>query len=177
MANSTESRVAVAIGANKGKPLDNMRRGILLLQQGGLTVAGVSSVYETDPVDCEPGTPPFLNAAITGAWPGTPLRLLNLCKQIEQRLGRPARHSRRAARAIDLDLALFDDLILREDRLTVPHPLLCARLFVLVPLAEICADWNIPGAGCTVGEACRRLVECTDRPHERVRRLASKRLA
>jgi 2-amino-4-hydroxy-6-hydroxymethyldihydropteridine diphosphokinase len=85
------------------------------------------------------GSPPFLNGAAALATSLQPRELLACLLEIERRLGRE-RHRKWAPRTIDLDLLLYDDVVLRSDELTIPHPLMHERDFVLLPLAEIAAD-------------------------------------
>lgn len=156
---STTDRVPVAIGigANLGDPRATIERALGLLAAGRLEDIRLSPLFETEPVDCDPGTPPFVNAALTAFWAAAPAALLRLTKDVEARLGRPPVHSQRQARSLDLDLVLFGDEALHTTELTVPHPRLCERRFVLAPLAEIAPDWIIPGTSWTVREALAHL--------------------
>ncbi|MFA4945187.1 MAG: 2-amino-4-hydroxy-6-hydroxymethyldihydropteridine diphosphokinase [Lentisphaeria bacterium] len=149
--------VALGLGANLGDPAAALAAALAALRRGGVRKLRLSAVRVTVPVDCVPGTPPFHNAAATGEWGGTAVELLALCHRIERELGRPARHSPREARVIDLDILLFGGAVLRLPGLEVPHPRLLGRRFALEPLAELAADWPIPGTGLTVGEALARL--------------------
>ena len=152
-------RVALALGGNIGDPKTSFQQAIELLQGGGLRDISQASLLETIAVDCEPGTPNFLNSALIGLWPGTPLELLRLCQQIERQLGRPAQHSSRASRTLDLDLLLFDDQQVRLQELIIPHPRLRQRQFVLEPLQQIAPDWPVPPDGKTVRQLWRELQE------------------
>jgi 2-amino-4-hydroxy-6-hydroxymethyldihydropteridine diphosphokinase len=155
--------VALGLGSNKGNPVENIRTAVRFLTAGGLHNACRSSLYETEPVGCEPGAPRFINAALTGDWHGTLTELLQLCKTIEQRLGRPAQHSSSEARTIDVDILLADDRQLAVAGLIIPHPRLRSRLFVLLPLSELVPDWIIPGITESVAEATAKLLrETTD---------------
>lgn len=91
-----------------------------------------------------PGTPPFLNGAVSGLWDGTPGELLRLCQKIEAENGRPADHAHYVSRTLDLDIVLFGRQSIREPALTIPHPLAVRRAFVMTPLREIepeMAEW------------------------------------
>lgn len=147
-------RVGVALGSNLGDRLFHMRearKAIVKLE--GVTPPVLSSgVYETDPVDCEPGAPKFLNAVIEFSYDGRPSQLLGQLKQLEVALGRPAGHGRNVSRPIDIDLLYFGDAILKNDQLTLPHPRIDGRRFVLAPLADIQPDLVLPGRTKTVRE-------------------------
>lgn len=129
-------RIAIALGGNIGDVPAAFRQAVCLLEDGGVTgiVCGLTLVSK--PVDCVPGTPDFHNSALVGYWEGTPEELLDLTQSIETRLGRPAVHSSRESRSIDLDILLYDDISLNSPRLTIPHPRMMERSFVIVPLED-----------------------------------------
>lgn len=116
----------------------------------------VSSLYETQPVDCTIGGP-FLNAVVRFQTPLSPRDLLRSLQSIERRLGR-TRPFRNAPRTIDLDILLFADRVIREDGLEIPHPRLHHRLFALVPLAEVGFPHHHARLHRTVDELRRRAV-------------------
>ena len=116
-----------------------------------------SSIYETQPIDCEPGAAMFLNAVIEIGYTGTAELLLGELRQIENALGRPAAHARNASRTLDLDLLYFGDLIVERSDLQLPHPRLHARRFVLEPLAEIRPELILPGQIEEVAKILRSL--------------------
>ncbi len=146
--------VAIGLGSNLGDPVGCIYRAVRRLMRSGLQDIALSSLYETAPVDCVPGTPNFVNAALTGKWSGEASALLSDCHSIERALGRPRAHSSSEARTIDIDLLLVDDYVAHDEDLKVPHPLLTKRLFVLVPLCEIAPLWEVPGVNRTVGDLC-----------------------
>ena len=111
-----------------------------------------SLIYETEPVGCEPGAASFLNAVIEFSYEGTPLQLFDQLRQIEVALGRPAEHMRNVSRPIDIDLLYFGDSTATDERLTLPHPRLSGRRFVLQPLADIQPDRMLPGQTKTIRE-------------------------
>jgi 2-amino-4-hydroxy-6-hydroxymethyldihydropteridine diphosphokinase len=127
----------IALGANLGDRLTTLRSAIADLRRLG-TVLATSPVYETDPVGYA-DQPPFFNAVAKLQTDLSPRSLLAALLQIESSLGR-TRSFRNAPRTLDLDLLLYDDLILETAEITVPHPRLHERAFVLVPLAEIAGD-------------------------------------
>ncbi|HQC51811.1 MAG TPA: 2-amino-4-hydroxy-6-hydroxymethyldihydropteridine diphosphokinase [Lentisphaeria bacterium] len=154
---SSSHRVAIALGGNLGDTVACFERAMVLLAAGGVRNIRQAPLFITTPVDCEPGTPDFVNSALTASWGSSPEELLRLCQTIEQRLGRPAKHSSRESRIIDLDLLLFDTLSLVSPNLTIPHPRLRSRRFVLEPLAQIAPDWPVPPDGQTVQQLLLQL--------------------
>jgi 2-amino-4-hydroxy-6-hydroxymethyldihydropteridine diphosphokinase len=134
-------RVDLALGSNIGDRLACLRAAVEQLQaiRSGEHWLG-SYVYETSPVDCPPGTEPFLNAVVEF---DTELDLLTFHEAtlaIEAALGRPHRRPHHAPRPIDLDILFFGSLTMASDRLTLPHPRIYEREFVLRPLADIRPD-------------------------------------
>lgn len=132
---------AIALGANIGDRLANLRSAVAALADHGVTVLRTSDVWETPPVPAD--QPPFLNAALVAETDLAPAELLAALKQIEHDLGRrPGR--RWGPRPIDLDILLYGDLRLATPDLTIPHPRIAERAFVLAPLAEV---WSAPIPG------------------------------
>lgn len=129
--------VFIGLGSNLGDRAENLR--LALDKIGKLPKTRViksSTFHETDPV----GGPPqgkFLNAAAELETELEPLNLLRRLRKIEQVMGRPADHERWGSRVIDLDLLTYDDLTLQTPELTLPHPRMRERDFVMVPLHEI----------------------------------------
>lgn len=116
-----------------------------------------SAIYETEPVDCEPGATKFFNAVVEFGYSGSPLELRRALAAIERALGRPAAHERNVSRPIDLDLLYFGDLVMETSELRLPHPRIVGREFVLRPLADIRPDLVLPGQAGTVGELLAQL--------------------
>lgn len=140
-------RVGIALGSNLHERLHLLQTArthlYALHEDRGPFVC--SRIYETEPVDCPPGSPCFLNAAIEIACTLPPLDLLASLQRIEQALGRPREHAFHAPRTIDLDILYYDNLHFILPELTLPHPRISERAFVLCPLADICPDRILPG--------------------------------
>ena len=151
------TEVFLAFGASKGDREAFCRFALDELKKGNFTIHRVSPLYETDPVDCEAGVPPFLNGVLHGFWNGPAEDLLNLCQSIERRAGRPEKHSSRQSRELDLDIILFGQEIIRTERLTVPHPRAFQRAFVLVPMNDIAPETVFPDQRKTVSQLLRDL--------------------
>ena len=150
-------RTAVALGSNLGNRLGNLlaaRSAILDLSNVKLPVLS-SAIYETEPVDCEPGANKFLNAVAEFDYEGNPVSLLEQLIRIEEALGRARDHVKNVSRAIDIDLLYCGDRNIEDQRLRLPHPRLHLRKFVLQPLADIRPGLILPGQAKTV----RRLLE------------------
>ena len=152
-------KTAIILGGNIGDTASFFDFAEQGFRQGGMTKIRRGRLFRTAPVGCVPGTPDFLNQALTGCWSGTPDELLKLCKALETAAGRPEKHSSAEARVLDCDIILLGDLVLDTPELTIPHPRALARRFVLEPLAELIPDAVIPGAGLTVAEALARLAD------------------
>ncbi|HEY4284458.1 MAG TPA: 2-amino-4-hydroxy-6-hydroxymethyldihydropteridine diphosphokinase [Chthoniobacterales bacterium] len=147
-------RAGVAFGSNIGDRLANLIAARKKISEiPGVNPPVISSpVYETDPVGCEPGAAGFLNAVIEFPYAGEPLELFGQLKQIEIELGRPAEHARNVSRSIDIDLLYFGDTVLNTEHLSLPHPRMVDRVFVLQPLADIQPERVLPSQTKTVRE-------------------------
>ena len=132
----------LSLGSNEGDRLDNLRRACAALEVRGIRLRRASSVYETEPVDMREQTW-FLNCVLEVETSLPPLRLLYEVEQIEEELGRK-RLQPKGPRTIDLDILLYGNSVIREENLTVPHPSLHKRRFVLVPLREIAPSLKLP---------------------------------
>lgn len=134
-------RAFVGLGSNLGDRFSHMKSAVAMMKSRELEVISVSSVYETDPVG--PPQPDFLNAACEIETGLSARDLLSCLKEIEQSLGR-TKGDRWGPREIDLDLLLYGDQTIAEDDLTVPHPELTHRAFMMVPLLELDPDLELP---------------------------------
>lgn len=137
----------VALGSNLGDRLRRLREAVARLHVLG-TIEAVSAVYETDPVGVT-DQPAFLNAALRLRTDLRPEALLATLLGIESDLRR-VRTVVNGPRTLDLDLLLYGDLVLDTADLTLPHPRLHERAFVLVPLADIAPDLQHPQTGLRV---------------------------
>ena len=131
------TRVYLSLGSNVGNRAQNLKRALTRLEDIGRIVQ-VSHFYETEPVDFT-AQPWFLNAVVALDTTQLPRELLNALLALEQSMGRK-RDLPKGPRTIDLDILLYGDQTIHEDGLTIPHPALPARRFVLEPLAEIAPD-------------------------------------
>ncbi|UCE78646.1 MAG: 2-amino-4-hydroxy-6-hydroxymethyldihydropteridine diphosphokinase [Nitrospiraceae bacterium] len=134
--------VFLGIGSNIGDRQKQCEKALELLQEYGLRIAARSSLYRTEPWG-KKEQPWFFNMAIEGTTDYSPHALLDLIKKIEDELGRQE-SVRWGPRSIDIDILLYDDIILNGHELVIPHPLMHEREFVLRPLSEIAPDKTHP---------------------------------
>ncbi len=159
----------VALGANLPSPAgtpDATFAAVLPLLAANGQIAARSSLYSTAPVGAPPGfidQPRFLNAVIALSTDLPPRILLDALLSIERFFGRDRAASvPNGPRTLDLDLLLYDDLVLSEYDLEIPHPLLAQRAFVLVPLAEIAPSLRDPRSGLTAAQLLADLSPTSD---------------
>ncbi|HHW76370.1 MAG TPA: 2-amino-4-hydroxy-6-hydroxymethyldihydropteridine diphosphokinase [Xanthomonadaceae bacterium] len=141
------ARVYIGIGSNLDDPTHQVRRAFEALT--GILASGCvarSPLYRTAPVGAPPGQPDYINAVAALDTGLTPAQLLMVLQALELAQGR-TRTARWGARTLDLDLLLYDQLTSDDPWLTLPHPRLHQRAFVLYPLYDIAPDLNIPGRG------------------------------
>jgi 2-amino-4-hydroxy-6-hydroxymethyldihydropteridine diphosphokinase len=144
------ARAFIGLGSNLGEREATIRGAVGELASLGDVVA-VSPIYETEPVGFR-DQPDFLNAAVELETDLEPVDLLEGLLSIERALGRK-RTFPNAPRTIDLDLLLYGDQVISTPELTLPHPRLHERAFVLVPLAKLVPDLILPVLGKTVSDA------------------------
>ena len=153
-------KVGLSLGSNLGDRLAQLqyaKRYLLSLapDQG----SRASAIYETAPIDCPPGSAAFLNAVVEIEFSGSPHILLQQVLAYEVAQGRDRSAGPNAPRTIDIDILYFGDTIVADPDLTIPHPRLAVRRFVLVPLLTICPDRIVAGIGRTVRSLGQELPE------------------
>ena len=148
-------RVYLSFGSNLGDGAARLRQALAMLPGAGVKVARVSSFYKTQPVDFNP-QPWFANCVAEAQTDLLPLGLLRRLKGIERALGRRPGGVAKGPRAIDIDILLYGDAVVQSAELTVPHPRLEQRRFVLVPLSEIAPEVRHPVTELTVREMLAR---------------------
>ncbi|HEX6585583.1 MAG TPA: 2-amino-4-hydroxy-6-hydroxymethyldihydropteridine diphosphokinase [Solirubrobacterales bacterium] len=146
----------MGLGSNLGDRTSQIARAIEDLRDHGVTVEAASSLYETEPVGEILDQPDFLNAVVRIRTSLEPERLLDLCKAIEAEHGRVFGGPRHGPRPIDIDLLLLGEVELSTERLTLPHPEITSRRFVLVPLLELDPGLRLPD-GTELGSALETL--------------------
>jgi 2-amino-4-hydroxy-6-hydroxymethyldihydropteridine diphosphokinase len=135
--------VFIGFGSNQGDSVDICNGAIAMLRENSqIEIEEVSSFYRTKPEGLE-NQPWFVNGVIKCATELEPEELLRFLREVENHFGR-VRRERWGPRTLDLDILTYGDRILNHDDLTIPHPRLHERRFVLVPLQEIAPDWRHP---------------------------------
>ncbi len=145
----------IGMGGNLGDPRVNLKEA--LAQLGDLfRIERKSSLYRTAALGGPTGQPDCYNAVVEVETQSTPRETLKLLHEIERRMGRE-KTEKWGPRTIDLDLLDQGGLVITEDDLIIPHPMLHLRAFVLVPLGEIAPEWKHPAFGFTPGEMIEKL--------------------
>jgi 2-amino-4-hydroxy-6-hydroxymethyldihydropteridine diphosphokinase len=157
----------LGLGSNVGDRESHLRAALTGLRAHAVIVDAVSSLYETEPVGEVLEQPDFLNAAARIRTELEPEELLDLCKAIEVEQGRMIGGQRHGPRPLDIDLLLLADVALSTERLTLPHPEVTTRRFVLAPLLELDSDLSLPD-GTRLADALESLG-----PGQRVSRVGS----
>lgn len=137
-------RAYLGLGSNEGDRLEALRRARDALGRLGVRMTASSSAYETAPQGEVLDQPDFLNACVAVDWEGTPEELLDACKAVERELGREVGGVRHGPRPIDVDVLLVEGVELAAPRLTLPHPGVATRRFVIEPLLELDPALTLP---------------------------------
>lgn len=152
---SIEHRAAIGLGSNLGDSETTLNDALSKLDFiSGIRVEARSHLYQTAPIG--PPQPDYLNACAILSTSLDPVTLLHTLLKIEQQFGR-VRRERWGARTLDIDLLLYDNLILTLPNLQIPHPRMTDRAFVLIPLAEIASDWIDPKSGQTIATLAQQV--------------------
>lgn len=157
-------RIGIALGSNLGDSREEMRLAFAFLRKldsGAL----VSSLYRSSPVNCPPGSPEFINAVAEISFSDGLMYLLEKLQSYEKERGRPEDRALNSPRPVDLDILYAEDLEMRTVRLTLPHPRMMERLFVLEPLCEIRPELILPAQSRPVTVL---LEELKQRSHDQV---------
>lgn len=147
------------LGTNKGDKFENLERAKYLIKSIIGNIISESSVYETEPwgyLDDET----YLNQVIKVETQNSPKKLLKNCLDIESRLGRTRLKNEYEPRTMDIDILFYENEIIQQENLEIPHPRLHERMFVLSPLMEIEPDYTHPGLHKTIQELHKT---CTDK--------------
>ena len=152
------TKCAIALGSNLGNSLDTAANALKALTNiPGIDLIATSSWYQTKPVG--PPQPDYINGCVVLQVRQNPEELLTILQAIELQFGR-VRTEKWGARTLDLDLLLYKDLVLHTPKLTIPHPRMTERAFVLVPLAEIEPNWIEPVSKKAIAQLAKE-VDCT----------------
>jgi 2-amino-4-hydroxy-6-hydroxymethyldihydropteridine diphosphokinase len=149
----------VALGSNLGNSVDIVSKAIAQLQSLSCKPLLKSSLWQSAPVDCPPGSPPFINAvaALEPCAGETPATLLRQLRALEEKFGRRPGKILNEPRLLDLDLIAFGSRTMNSPDLILPHPRAHLRRFVLQPLNEIAPDFVLPGQTKTARQLLRAL--------------------
>jgi 2-amino-4-hydroxy-6-hydroxymethyldihydropteridine diphosphokinase len=156
----------LGLGSNVGDSEGHLRAALQLLPTEGVQIVAVSSTWVTEPVGEILDQPDFLNAAVRVRTALEPEELLDACKKVEAERGRHFDLPRHSPRPLDVDLLLLDEIELVTDRLTLPHPQVRNRRFVLAPLLELDPGLKLPD-GTVLADALAALPEDEQRAERR----------
>ncbi len=141
----------VSLGSNMGDRQAQLKEAAAQMEVAGLRILKYSMIHETNPVGFTSANM-FFNQCILAATPHSPLDILEILMRIEQKAGRLRSKGVLSDRPLDLDLLFYDDKIINTERLTLPHPRMHEREFVLRPLQEIYPHWQHPVLGLGIAD-------------------------
>jgi len=153
------TRVGIALGSNLGNRLAHIKLARDMLRKlapEDVTYAQ-APIYQSEPVDCPDDSPDFFNTVIEIDYIGSPHQLLDYTQGVEFHFGRGIVYQQNAPRIIDIDILYFGNETLDGGILTIPHPKLTHRRFVLQPLADVCPELILPGDKATIAEHLHHL--------------------
>ena len=146
----------IGIGSNIGNRIEHILNALDRLDSEiDIKLVKASPIYESEALDSNglrSEDPPYMNAAAQIKTNLEPEPLLRITQRIERDMGRPINRSKNAPRTIDLDILLYDDLVLKADALTIPHPRMAKRMFVLAPMSDIAPELTEPVTQRTMAE-------------------------
>lgn len=168
------ARAFVSVGSNI-EPEENVQAAVRLLAQS-VTIRAISTVYLTEPVG-PPRQPPYYNCVIDVETDLAPLDLKrNVLRRIETALGRTRTSDKFASRAIDLDLILYDKIVMTTDELVLPDPEILQRPFLTATLRELAPGLVLPGSETSIDDAASRMSYATMKPLEHYTKLLRKEI-
>lgn len=150
-------KVYIAIGSNKGKREKNIIKALKRMEEA-ITIKKISSFFITPPEEGAKGGF-FINGVIEGKTALPPLKLFLFLQEIEKDIGRPFPHKKGDEREIDLDIILYGDRVIKNSKISIPHPRYRKRYFVIFPLYEIAPDIKDPETEESVSDIYRRLIK------------------
>jgi 2-amino-4-hydroxy-6-hydroxymethyldihydropteridine diphosphokinase len=142
--------IYLSLGTNMGNKAGNLKTAIRLISGLPVVIEQISSIYSTEPVGLKT-QPDFYNICVRGSTQMTPFALLEAVKKIELEMGR-VKQEKWGPRIIDIDILFYSNIIINHEVLTIPHPEIASRKFVLEPLSEIAPLFVHPGRGITIKE-------------------------
>lgn len=147
------TKVYLGLGTNLGDMESNLRNALLEIEKRIGSIGSQSAFYLTEPWGFESSNK-FLNMVVEINTDLTPFELLSATQAIEKNLGRQSKslNGMYSDRLIDIDILFYGQEVIRDEVLTIPHPLLHKRDFVLIPLKEIAPEWIHPVLGCPVSD-------------------------
>jgi dihydroneopterin aldolase/2-amino-4-hydroxy-6-hydroxymethyldihydropteridine diphosphokinase len=144
------ARVFIGIGSNLN-PEENVRRALMLLGEG-VCIVGISTFYLTE-AEGRPEQPPFYNGIVEVETDFPPSELKHsVLRRIEEKLGRKRSEDKYAPRTIDLDVIIYDNVMINTDDFVIPDPEIGIRPFLAIPLCELAPDLTLPGSGLRIRE-------------------------